>query len=90
GTGLGLAISQRIVKNHGGTLSVRSKPDEGATFIIRLPAPPAETSASSEPGLTEGTSFPTARPSDTPPPDNTPPTLRPEGKGRREKKRRAV
>ncbi|MGV3624575.1 MAG: ATP-binding protein, partial [Archangium sp.] len=38
GTGLGLAISQRIVKNHGGTISVQSRQGEGTTFTIRLPA----------------------------------------------------
>lgn len=40
GTGLGLAISQRIVKNHGGNISVSSRPGEGTEFLIRLPAIP--------------------------------------------------
>ncbi len=37
GTGLGLAIVQSIVSDHGGKISVRSKPGQGATFIIELP-----------------------------------------------------
>ncbi|NTX67611.1 GAF domain-containing protein [Myxococcus sp. CA051A] len=56
GTGLGLAICQRIVKNHGGSISVQSKASEGTTFIIRLPALPAEKPA--EGLVAEGTGTP--------------------------------
>lgn len=38
GTGLGLALSQKIIRDHGGELTVESKPGEGATFIISLPS----------------------------------------------------
>lgn len=38
GSGLGLAISQSIIKKHGGHLSVTSRPGEGTTFTIYLPA----------------------------------------------------
>jgi PAS domain S-box-containing protein len=37
GTGLGLATSYGIVEEHGGKISVKSKVDEGTTFIIELP-----------------------------------------------------
>lgn len=37
GTGLGLAISFGIVKEHHGTITVESCPDEGATFTVSLP-----------------------------------------------------
>jgi two-component system, NtrC family, sensor kinase len=37
GTGLGLATSHRIIEQHGGDIHVVSKPNEGTTFIVRLP-----------------------------------------------------
>jgi PAS domain S-box-containing protein len=37
GTGLGLAISYRIVKDHGGELTLESQPGEGTVATIRLP-----------------------------------------------------
>lgn len=36
-TGLGLAIVKKIVDAHHGTIDVRSKPGEGAEFIVRIP-----------------------------------------------------
>jgi len=40
GTGIGLAICQRIAINHGGFITARSQPDQGATFSVYLPAQP--------------------------------------------------
>jgi signal transduction histidine kinase len=37
GTGLGLAIAYRIVEEHGGNISVTSKPSKGTKFTIRIP-----------------------------------------------------
>lgn len=37
GTGLGLSVSYRIVRNHGGTIEVKSKLEEWTEFVIRLP-----------------------------------------------------
>jgi signal transduction histidine kinase len=38
GTGLGLSVSYGIIKAHGGSIAVKSKPGEGATFMVSLPA----------------------------------------------------
>ncbi len=38
GSGLGLSIVQWIVKSHGGHIDVHSRPGEGATFVVQLPA----------------------------------------------------
>ncbi len=38
GVGLGLSICQRIIKNHGGRIRVKSIPGQGSIFVIRLAA----------------------------------------------------
>ncbi|HSO17907.1 MAG TPA: ATP-binding protein [Desulfosarcina sp.] len=38
GTGLGLSVSYGIIKGHGGNISVKSEPGQGAAFTLTLPA----------------------------------------------------
>ncbi len=37
GTGLGLMIVERIIREHGGSISVESEPGKGTTFILSFP-----------------------------------------------------
>ncbi len=45
GSGLGLAIAKRAVERAGGSLSLRTAPDAGSTFTIRLPLAGARPAA---------------------------------------------
>ncbi len=48
GTGLGLSVVYGIVKQHGGWLNVNSKPGEGSSFEIYLPATRASARVEAE------------------------------------------
>ncbi|MEM9220227.1 MAG: PAS domain S-box protein [Cyanobacteria bacterium P01_F01_bin.150] len=37
GSGIGLAICRKVIYRHGGSLQAKSKPGDGATFIVTLP-----------------------------------------------------
>jgi signal transduction histidine kinase len=53
GTGLGLPVSQKIIREHGGKITVNSRPGQGATFTIELP-----TNKRVDPkGTSEGATF---------------------------------
>lgn len=62
GTGLGLSLCYGIIKDHGGSIVVRSNFGEGATFVIELPlahdavaSSPAQENPSAQPwNRTEG------------------------------------
>ncbi len=49
GTGLGLAIVYRIVEEHGGAISVKSKQGAGTIFVARFPAKGAARQGASMP-----------------------------------------
>ncbi|GGM87935.1 hypothetical protein GCM10010967_20680 [Dyadobacter beijingensis] len=39
GSGIGLALCKKVVQNHHGYITAKSRPGEGATFIVYLPQP---------------------------------------------------
>ncbi|GAB7055992.1 MULTISPECIES: ATP-binding protein [unclassified Paenibacillus] len=54
GTGLGLSIAKWIIDEHGGSVEVKTRKDEGTTFVIWLPIVAEGTSPSSDHSLPSG------------------------------------
>ena len=48
GTGLGLSMAYGIIREHGGTISVESKPGKGARFTVSVPITSVEEAAVAE------------------------------------------
>ena len=54
GLGLGLAICHSIIRNHNGIILAKSKPEEGTTFDIYLPAAGSSGAVSKDKKITAG------------------------------------
>jgi len=48
GTGLGLSIVYQIIRDHGGTINVRSREGQGTTIMVELPFAPSDNNSNSE------------------------------------------
>jgi len=53
GSGLGLATAYSIIKNHGGYVSVSSKPGHGTTLTVNLPVTKEDAEIASDPPVSD-------------------------------------
>jgi signal transduction histidine kinase len=68
GTGLELAITRALVAAHGGEITVRSSPGQGATFRVTLPAVPGAPHAPGDARGPGGSSAPSPEQGSSPSP----------------------
>jgi two-component system sensor histidine kinase SenX3 len=65
GTGLGLSIVKHVAADHGGEVSVWSRPGKGSTFTLRIPAAHVPPAAPAHPPATPPTALPASTPGTT-------------------------
>ena len=63
GTGLGLSIVKHVISNHGGEVTLWSRPGQGSTFTVRMPRHEDAHEAARDPGQARETETVTDHPS---------------------------
>lgn len=66
GTGIGLSLAMALVKLHNGSITVRSKQGEGASFAVKVPPPPEEAAPEKDDEPTRQSAAPTFRQASVP------------------------